>query len=151
MRATKANYCIVRPCGLNDAWPAGARPVLSQGDVAVGRINRRDLAGVLCDALDRPEASRKTFEVVGLAGYPPPRDGLGPALARLRPDADGPMTEAEVEAAYAFAQQLLPGEKQDAAALAMGQTYEQLDKGETGRLGARGAEDVDAAMAPATA
>jgi hypothetical protein len=42
-------------------------------------------------------------------------------------------------------QQLLPGEKQDAAALAMGQTYEQLDKGETGRLGARGTENAEAA------
>ena len=32
------------------------------------------------------------------------------------------------------------GQRQDAAALAMGQTYEQLDKGETGRLGERGKE-----------
>jgi hypothetical protein len=42
-------------------------------------------------------------------------------------------------------QQLLPGERQDAAALAMGQTYEQLDEGKTGRLGKRGEEDVEEA------
>jgi len=39
-------------------------------------------------------------------------------------------------------QQLLPGEQQDAASLAMGQTYEQYDGGEIGRLGARGSEDI---------
>lgn len=39
-------------------------------------------------------------------------------------------------------QQMLPGEKQQSAALAMGQTYEQLDKGETGRFGERGNEKV---------
>jgi hypothetical protein len=43
-------------------------------------------------------------------------------------------------------QQLLPGERQDSAALAMGQTYEQLDKGEVGRLGRRGEEDAEAAV-----
>jgi hypothetical protein len=42
-------------------------------------------------------------------------------------------------------QQLLPGEKQDAAALAMGQTYEQLDSGKTGRLGKKGEENAEAA------
>lgn len=138
LRETGTKYCIVRPCGLNDNWPAGARPVFSQGDVAVGRLNRKDLARVLCDVLSLPEACFKTFEVIGLAGYPPPR-GIGPALGRLKLDSED-LSDAEVEAAYAVAQQLLPGERQDAAALAMGQTYEQLDKGETGRLGERGKE-----------
>ena len=41
---------------------------------------------------------------------------------------------------------LLPGEKQDAAQLAMGQTYEQLDKNEVGRLGKRGEEVVPAGI-----
>ena len=45
------DYCIVRPAGLNDNWPAGSRPVFSQGDVAVGRINRKDVAKVLVDVL----------------------------------------------------------------------------------------------------
>ena len=143
LRETGVDYCIVRPCGLNDKWPEGARPVFSQGDVAVGRINRKDLAKILCDVLTSPEACNKTFEVMGLAGYPPPKE-IGPALARLKTDSEG-LSESEVEAMYAIAQQLLPGERQDAAALAMGQTYEQLDKGETGRLGERGKENVEAA------
>jgi len=143
LRETGVEYCIVRPCGLNDKWPEGARPVFSQGDVAVGRINRKDLAKILCDTLTLPEACQKTFEVIGLAGYPPPT-GIGMALKRLKLDSED-LSESEVEAMYAVAQQLLPGERQDAAALAMGQTYEQLDKGETGRLGERGKENVGAA------
>jgi hypothetical protein len=50
-----------------------------------------------------------------------------------------------LKATYSAMQQLLPGERQDSAALAMGQTYEQLDKGEVGRLGRRGEEDAEAA------
>mmetsp|Transcript_18309 Transcript_18309/g.42164 ORF Transcript_18309/g.42164 Transcript_18309/m.42164 type:complete len:391 (-) Transcript_18309:120-1292(-) len=150
LRETGANYCIVRPCGLNDNWPEGARPVFSQGDVAVGRINRKDLAKILCDVLSLPEACKKTFEVIGLAGYPPSL-GIGPALARLKLDSED-LSDHEVQAAYNIAQQLLPGERQDAAALAMGQTYEQLDEGETGRLGERGKENVEAAgLAPTSA
>lgn len=150
LRETGVDYCIVRPCGLNDKWPEGARPVFSQGDVAVGRINRKDLAKILCDVLSLPEACNKTFEVIGLAGYPPPRE-IGPALARLKLDSED-LSEIEIEAMYAVSQQLLPGERQDAAALAMGQTYEQLDKGETGRLGERGKENLGAAnIAPTSA
>jgi len=149
LRETGANYCIVRPCGLNDNWPEGARPVFSQGDVAVGRINRKDLAKILCDVLSLPEACKKTFEVIGLAGYPPSL-GIGPALARLKLDSED-LSDYEVQAAYNIAQQLLPGERQDAAALAMGQTYEQLDQDETGRLGERGKENAEAAIAPTSA
>lgn len=137
------DYCILRPCGLNDQWPRGARPVFTQGDVAVGRINRHDVAKILCDVLSVPEACRKTFEVIGLAGYPS-QTNIEKALSRLKCDSSG-ISEHEVETMYNIAQQLLPGEKQDAAALAMGQTYEQLDKGETGRLGERGTEDAEAA------
>ena len=37
--------------GLKDDWPAG-RPVISQGDVAVGRTSRQDLASMPhCHAL----------------------------------------------------------------------------------------------------
>jgi len=137
------NYCIVRPCGLNDDWPQGARPVFSQGDVAVGRINRNDVAKILCDVLSVPEACNKTFEVIGLAGYPAQRN-IRPVLSRLKLDTEH-LSQSEVEAMYSIAQQLLPGERQDAAALAMGQTYEQLDKGEVGRLGERGRENAEAA------
>ena len=51
-------------------------------------------------------------------------------------------SEERLQATYDIMQQLLPGEKQDAAALAMGQTYEQLDRNEEGRFGARGTEDI---------
>ena len=44
----------------------------------------------------------------------------------------------DLDKIYAVMQQLLPGEKQEAQLLAMGQTYEQLDKEEEGRLGKRG-------------
>lgn len=137
------NYCIVRPTGLNDNWPSGSRPIFSQGDVAVGRIHRRDVAKVMCDALNTPHACQKTFEVLSLAGYPPARS-TEPIFERLVTDTQG-LTEDQVEANFALLQQLLPGEVQDASKLAMGQTYEQLDAGKTGRLGERGKEDAEAA------
>lgn len=145
LRTLGVNYCIVRPAGLNDDWPSGSRPMLSQGDVAVGRINRKDVATILVDALSSPEATGKTFEAVALAGYPSPRS-LGPALSRLKRDTElETLPDDVLFATYSAMQQLLPGERQDSAALAMGQTYEQLDQGVTGRLGERGAEDAEAA------
>mmetsp|Transcript_10392 Transcript_10392/g.28709 ORF Transcript_10392/g.28709 Transcript_10392/m.28709 type:complete len:416 (+) Transcript_10392:162-1409(+) len=146
-------YCIVRPCGLNDNWPAGSRPIVSQGDVAVGRMNRRDVAALLVDLVGQPAAVGKTFEVVGLAGYPKgDAESLTAALERLQLDnnnnngaEDDVLSLEQVTATYATMQQLLPGETQDSAALAMGQTYEQLDQGETGRLGERGLEKVEEA------
>ena len=152
LRQSGVPYCIVRPCGLNDKWPAGSRPVFSQGDVAVGRINRQDVAKVLVDVLTMPEATGKTFEVVGLAGYPKATN-VAAALERLQLDGDNTngaaLTEDQVAASYDLMQQLLPGETQDAAALAMGQTYEELDQGKTGRLGKRGEENLQSAgLAP---
>jgi hypothetical protein len=144
LRQSGTGYCIVRPGGLNDKWPAGSRPVFSQGDVAVGRINRQDLAKVLVDVLSAPEATGKTFEVIALAGYPK-SNAIGPALSRLYNDKDGLPPLDSIVATYNAMQQLLPGEEQDSAALAMGQTYEQLDKGETGRLGKRGEEKAEEA------
>jgi uncharacterized protein YbjT (DUF2867 family) len=136
-------YCIVRPSGLNDDWPEGSRPIISQGDVAVGRICRADVAKLLVDVLSIPEAVGKTFEVTAVADYPPPRS-LRPVLRRLVPDTAA-IDEVAVEATYHVLQQLLPGEKQAANELAMGQTYEQLDRDETGRLGPRGEEKVQEA------
>jgi len=141
IRASGVDYCIFRPCGLNDKCPAGSRPVFSQGDIAVGRINRQDVAKVLVDVLSTPEATGKTFEAVGLAGYLP-AVSIRPALSRLCKDVDGPVPEEEVSVSYAIMQQLLPGEQQDSANIAMGQSYEQLDKGEEGRLGKRGKENL---------
>lgn len=133
-------YCIIRPCGLNDDWPSDCRPVISQGDVAVGRINRRDLARILVDVAHAPEACGKTFEIFTLAGYLPPTS-ITPLLEKMKSDSED-LSEDVVENTYSLMQQLLPGEQQDAASLAMGQTYEQYDEGETGRLGERGSEDI---------
>ena len=114
--------------------------------MAVGRINRMDVAKILVDILSTPEATGKTFEAFSIAnseGYYPPAPTLGPALSRLVPDSQNGgtgLSEDAVRATYALMQQLLPGEKQDAARLAMGQTYEQLDRDEKGRLGERGME-----------
>ena len=146
LRDMKVPYCILRPGGLNDSWPAGSRPILSQGDVAVGRINRQDVASLLVDLLSEPDATGKTLEVIGLANYPKPApSALTKSLQGLVLDQDGPLPLETVTATYAILQQLLPGEQQDSAALAMGQTYEQYDKGQTGRLGARGQENALAA------
>jgi hypothetical protein len=112
--------------------------------MAVGRICRQDVATLLVDVLSAEEASGKTFEVIAVADYAPPRN-IAPALNRLKLDKEGLPTMQELHITYGIMQQLLPGERQDAAALAMGQTYEQLDKGETGRLGERGKENAEAA------
>lgn len=144
LRQSGVPYCIFRPTGLNDQWPIHSRPIFSQGDVAVGRIHRKDVAKILVDCLILPEAMGKTFEGFTVEGYTP-ATSISTALGRLRLDSDGPMSMEALYATYCNLQQLLPGEKQDAAALAMGQTYEQYDKDETGRLGQRGSENAQAA------
>ena len=101
----------MRPTGLKfEGWPQG-RPLLSQGDVAVGRTNPLDLADVLVGVLDEPSATGKTFEMFTLAGYPAGRSLAG-TLERLQPDAAGALDEAAVEATYNALQQMLPGEEQ---------------------------------------
>ena len=145
LRQSGTPYCIYRPSGLNDKHPAGSRPVFSQGDVAVGRINRRDVADILVNCLATEEATGKTFEAFSLAGYPPAKN-IGPALARMRPDTEGVPSNEVLMATYAAMQQLLPGETQQPEKLAMGQTYEQLDSGKEGRLGKRGEEDAVGAV-----
>jgi uncharacterized protein YbjT (DUF2867 family) len=143
LRQSGVPYCVVRPGGLNDNWPAGSRPIFSQGDVAVGRMNRKDVADVLVDVLTTPEATGKTFELIAAQGYPK-AVSIGPALARLSLDTDGPLSMDAIAATYSAMQQLLPGEQQDSAALAMGQTYEELDSGTTGAFGVRGQEAAEA-------
>jgi uncharacterized protein YbjT (DUF2867 family) len=129
LRESGVPYCIVRPTGLKfEGWPPG-RPMLSQGDVAVGRTNPQDLADLLVSVLDQPSATGKTFEMLTLQGYPPPRT-LSEILEPLKRDDEGPLDPAAVEAYYKMLQQLLPGEEQDATKLEMGRTYEQLDRGD---------------------
>ena len=113
LREGGASYVVVRPCGLNDAHPSG-RPLLSQGDIAVGRINRADVADLLTRMLFEPEAVGTTFETIALPGYPVPR-GFGQQLARLGRDGDVDKTtpdaaQAVLDAQYALMQQLVPGE-----------------------------------------
>lgn len=144
LRESGVDYVVVRPCGLNDKHPAGSRPLFSQGDVAVGRINSKDVAKLLVDCLASTEATGKTFEVISIAGYQPAAS-VDASLASLRSDKDGLPPMDAILSTYTTLQQLLPGETQDSAALAMGQTYEQKDKNEEGRLGARGEEDARAA------
>lgn len=134
----------MRPCGLNDKHPAGSRPLFTQGDVAVGRINRKDVAKLLVDCLATPEATGKTFEVISVAGYEPAVT-IGSALSNLRTDKEGLPPLDAILSTYTTLQQLLPGETQNSAALAMGQSYEQLDKGEEGRFGPRGTENAEEA------
>mmetsp|Transcript_14888 Transcript_14888/g.14355 ORF Transcript_14888/g.14355 Transcript_14888/m.14355 type:complete len:401 (-) Transcript_14888:22-1224(-) len=154
LRDINVPYCIVRPCGLQDdenVWKSNSRPVLSQGDVAVGRIHRKDVANILVDCcLQLNESTGKTFEVSSIEGnnYPPPKT-LSPILQSMTNDSvqGEPYIPSSpvLQATYSALQQLLPGEKQDAAALAMGQTYEQLDNDQVGRLGERGQESIEEA------
>jgi hypothetical protein len=94
------------------------------------------------DVLSAPEATGKTFEAISLAGYPP-ATSISRALAKLQTDKEGLPSLDFIAATYTAMQQLLPGEKQDSANIALGQTYEQLDKNEVGRFGKRGEEQVE--------
>lgn len=70
LRLTGMPYTIVRPGGLtNDpGGQAGIRVLQGDPPDVVGRIPRADLATVLVQALGRPEAFGKTFEVIGDLG-----------------------------------------------------------------------------------
>lgn len=139
-----------------NVWRSNSRPVFSQGDVAVGRIHRKDVAKILVDCcLTLPDSTGKTFEVFSIQGddYVPPQT-IQPVLESM--SNDGPTGQPYIpdmpilQVTYSAVQQLLPGEKQDATALAMGQTYEQLDKDEVGRLGKRGEENLSAVNQPSS-
>ena len=138
LRKVCQSYTIVRPCGLNDKWPTG-RIVLSQGDIAVGRTNRLDIAKFLIDCLFEKNAVGKTVECFTLPGYPSPQD-YSNQFSRIRDDNSNQFTDEELFPLYNLLQQIVPGETLQPNKLAMGQTYEQLDKGEIGRLGERGTE-----------
>mmetsp|Transcript_14426 Transcript_14426/g.19287 ORF Transcript_14426/g.19287 Transcript_14426/m.19287 type:complete len:227 (-) Transcript_14426:948-1628(-) len=146
LRHSCGRYCIVRPTGLNDEWPRG-RLVLSQGDLAVGRTNRADLAQLLVQLaldVDPSYTNGLTIEAFTLANYPAPRE-LEPILSRLTPDHELLNVNHQQDAdsvLYNLLQQLVPGETMAPNQLAMGQTYENLDNKETGRLGERGAEKL---------
>lgn len=143
LRNSGVPYSIVRPVGLkSDAEWAPGRPLISQGDVAVGRANYRDVADTMISAAFAYEAHGKTFEMITLQGYMPPTDGLKSVFSRLVSDsqrsehgedlgfgeapADSP-GELWVDAQYHIMMQLLPGQIQDPTRLEMGRKYEEVD------------------------
>ena len=115
--------------------------MLSQGDVAVGRINRNDVAKLLVAMLRDPSSSGKTIEALAVPGLPVP-SSYGAQLSKLQKDFSGLPDRSALDATYAVMQQLLPGETLAPEKLAAGQTYEQFDKNEQGALGQRGEESV---------
>ena len=151
LRQSGCSYTILRPCGLNDEHPERSRPVLSQGDVAVGRICRKDVASLMVSLLAEPDSVGKTFETIAIPGLPVPRS-LEKQLRYLDKDrgtqilddevlevpigTEVPISDidlvadAKLEATYALLQQLVPGDILQPNALAMGQTYEQQSAGE---------------------
>eukprot|EP00793_Prasinoderma_coloniale_P001393 PRCOL_00005168-RA len=160
VRESGAQYAVVRPVGLRDtdgakSWPRG-RPWLAQHDVLVGRANREDVAAVCVEAALAPAeaVAGKTFEMMTLVGeaYPAPKEGLEYTFSLLYTDeqraamgedvgfgVDGNngdtlcAGELAVRTSFLSAQQMLPGEVQDATRLEMGRTYEQLDAGKVDR------------------
>jgi len=66
LRASGVPYTIVRPGGLTEARGGEFLPMMMQGDdlSRQGRIARADVAAIAVAALDRPEAMKKTFEVI---------------------------------------------------------------------------------------
>jgi hypothetical protein len=139
LRSSGCDYSIVRPCGLNDDFPSG-RPLLTQGDLAVGRINRVDVASLLVAISKENEATGKTFEAITLPQFPVPQS-YDQQLGRLKADGQE-LSDDVLDLTYNIMQQMTPGEMLAPQNLAMGQTYEQLDTGEEGRLGKRGEETV---------
>ncbi len=142
LRQTGVDYCILRPTGLADQWPNG-RPILSQGDVAVGRICRQDVAKLLVSLVDEPNCNGKTIEALSAPSLPYPRS-FDDQLKRLVYDKDckNGLPQALLDANYALLQQLLPGETLKANELAAGQKYEEFDNDEEGFLGKRGEENM---------
>ena len=106
LRQSGADYCIVRPCGLNDNWPSG-RPLLTQGDLAVGRISRADAASLLVAMSNEANARSKTIEAIALPNFPTPVS-YADQLNRLADDGTE-ISDSALEATYAILQQCTPG------------------------------------------
>jgi uncharacterized protein YbjT (DUF2867 family) len=87
IRRSGLDYTIIRVGFLLDR-PAGQRAVtVSQDDLPLSprhRIARADAAEVFVEALQRPQASRTTFDIVW--GYGPRREDWSVLFGRLKPD-----------------------------------------------------------------
>jgi uncharacterized protein YbjT (DUF2867 family) len=82
LRTSGVPYTIVRPGGLVDEAGGKVAVEFMQGDKAVGRIPRADVATVCVEALGRKNALGKTFEIVsGKAAVPNNWDKEFAALA----------------------------------------------------------------------
>ena len=84
LRDSGARCVIVRPSWLTDH--AGGRQAirLEQGDHGDGEVSREDVATVCVEALHRPAALQKTFELYNEPGDPP--GDWTAAFAHLAPD-----------------------------------------------------------------
>jgi uncharacterized protein YbjT (DUF2867 family) len=70
LRDSGVPYTIVRPSWLSDD-PGGQQALrLEQGDTGDGQVTRQDVAEAVVQALDRPQARGKTFELYGEPGEP---------------------------------------------------------------------------------
>jgi uncharacterized protein YbjT (DUF2867 family) len=89
IRASGLDYTIIR-VGFLTNGPGGQRAVtVTQGDLPLApryRIARADAAEAFVEALQHPQASRTTFEIVSSSGR---REGWNALFSRLRPDPSG--------------------------------------------------------------
>ena len=64
VRNSGVSYTVVRPGGLTDKPSDPSAVILQQGDSGEGMIPRADVAIILVQSLQYPEALNKTFEVI---------------------------------------------------------------------------------------
>lgn len=84
LRESGLVYTIVRPCALTEA-PGGQALVVDQGDRLKGQLSREDVAELIVQVLERPQAAHTTFEVAAGQGNCLPED-WGCLFAQLNPD-----------------------------------------------------------------
>jgi nucleoside-diphosphate-sugar epimerase len=63
LQGTGLSYTIIRPGGLKNGEPTG-HGILDEDPMSMGIITRRDLAGLVVDALDDPDAGRKIYSAM---------------------------------------------------------------------------------------
>ena len=64
LRRSGLDYTIIRPGGLTDKPGGQCGLIVSQGDMFTGTLSREDLAEISLRALEQPNLSRVTFEVI---------------------------------------------------------------------------------------
>ncbi len=84
LRNSGIDYTVVRPGGLTDEAGGETSLLFQQGDTGQGRIPRADVARVIVEALGKPEARGKTFEVI--SGDGPPATDFREQFAALKED-----------------------------------------------------------------